>query len=362
MNNNTIKDIRTYELLINHYKNYPKLEPEDIFKYIYQSSFGCEHLVSDEASALSSIEKEYETLSGKQYPKTEQLDGNYCRVYLSHLGNGLKAKTLAKLFCASSKTECDGISLIEQKISIACELVNNGTLPLDKQDFEKKLELWKAAGYPALHHSDVFRTEYKPSYRVVADKYAKFLPLFTEIDKLSQKDSLVIAIEGGSASGKTTLAEYLKQIYGCSVFHMDDYFLRPEQRTKERLSETGGNVDRERFLEEVLKPVIEHKEVTYRPFDCSEQKLCPPITVMPNKLTIIEGAYSMHPLLSPYYDFSVFLDIESEHQKERIQKRNTPQLAKRFFEEWIPLELKYFSEMNIKDKCSLCINVTNKSC
>ncbi len=362
MDNNTNKHGRTYELLINHYKTYPNLEPEDIFKYIYQSSFGCGHFVSDEASALSFIEKEYESLSKAEQPKTEQLDGRYCRISLSHLNNGLKAETLAKLFCASSKAESDGLSLLEQKISIAQQLVTNRVLPLDKETFDKKLELWKASGYPALHHSDSFRREYKPSYRVVADTYADFLPVFTEIDKLSCKDSVVIAIEGASASGKTTLSKLLEQIYGCSVFHMDDFFLRPEQRTAKRLSEAGGNVDRERFLEEVLKPLREHKEVTYRPFDCSAQALCPPITVMPSKLTVIEGAYSMHPSLSQYYDFSVFLDIDSEYQKERINRRNPPKLAKRFFDEWIPLEIKYFYQMCIKDKCSLCVKVADKGC
>ena len=41
---------------------------------------------------------------------------------------------------------------------------------------------------------------------------------------------------------------------------MDDFFLRPEQRTEERLKEVGGNVDRERFLEEVARPLTNKKK------------------------------------------------------------------------------------------------------
>ena len=165
-----------------------------------------------------------------------------------------------------------------------------------------------------------------------------------------------LCIEGGSAAGKTTLSELFSQIYDCcTVFHLDDFFLRPEQRTPERLSEAGGNLDRERFICEVLLPLDRSETVSYRPFDCSTLSLLPTVTAEPTKLTILEGAYSTHPAFRGYYDFSVFLGISDETRRERIQKRNTPIMAERFFSEWIPMEKKYFSAFDIKDKCDLVI-------
>ena len=77
--------------------------------------------------------------------------------------------------------------------------------------------------------------------------------LFSQIEKLfAEKDRVVVAIDGGAASGKTTLADVLSKRYGGAVVHMDDFFLRPEQRTTERFAEVGGNFDRERFMEEVI--------------------------------------------------------------------------------------------------------------
>lgn len=184
-----------------------------------------------------------------------------------------------------------------------------------------------------------------------------FLPLFEEIDSRLSKGALTVAIEGSSASGKTTLAQMLREIYGCTVFHTDDFFLRPEQRTPERYAEAGGNLDRERFLAEVLVPLSRGESVDYRRFDCSLMKLQPPERIKAEKLTVIEGAYSMHPELADYYDFSVFLEISPDLQRERIMKRNSPQAAEMFFEKWIPLENKYFSEMNVKERCSLSIAV-----
>ena len=191
------------------------------------------------------------------------------------------------------------------------------------------------------------------------DKNTKpFFELFAKIDKKLQNGRVILAIEGGSASGKTTLSKTLEENYDCTVFHMDDYFLRPEQRTPERFKEIGGNVDRERFLEEILIPLKNKKTVTYRPFDCSALSLCPPITVTPKKLVVIEGAYSMHKDLERFYDLSVFLNVSPELQKNRIEKRNSLPLAKRFFNEWIPLEKVYFEKTDVKNRCDLTILVS----
>ena len=106
---------------------------------------------------------------------------------------------------------------------------------------------------------------------------------------LAEKDMVIMAIDGKCTSGKTTLASKLAEIYDCNVFHMDDFFLRPEQRTPERFAEVGGNVDYERFQEEVLLPLKSGKAFSYRPFDCSTFALAAPVSVTPKKLNIIEG-------------------------------------------------------------------------
>lgn len=189
-------------------------------------------------------------------------------------------------------------------------------------------------------------------------KHTEYIPVFSKIDELMGSNAnAIIAIEGGSASGKTTLADILCERYDCNVFHADDFFLRPEQRTRERLLEIGGNLDRERFFEEIITPLKERKEVRYRRFDCSRQSLCEPITASPKPLTIVEGVYSMHPFFGKYYDYSIFLDIDSEQQKKRILKRNSLPLANRFFDEWIPLENAYFEATEIKNRVDMILTV-----
>lgn len=180
------------------------------------------------------------------------------------------------------------------------------------------------------------------------------------LDERLKNAPIRLAIEGGSASGKTTLAQLLEERYDATVLHMDDFFLQPHQRTDARLKEPGGNVDRERFLEEVLLPLSTAKPIEYRRFDCKAKTIEPPICLFPKRLTVIEGAYSMHPELSHFYDLSVFLDIESERQRARILKRN-PQTANRFFSEWIPLEQRYFEQTDAKNRCDLVLIISDNN-
>ena len=106
---------------------------------------------------------------------------------------------------------------------------------------------------------------------------------------LARQERVLIAIDGPCTAGKTTLAARLKEEYDCCVLHMDDFFLRPEQRTRDRLAQPGGNVDYERFWEEVLLPLKDGLPFSYRPYDCSRQALAQPVSVIPKKLTVIEG-------------------------------------------------------------------------
>ena len=183
--------------------------------------------------------------------------------------------------------------------------------------------------------------------------------LTAAIDRLlAEKGRAVIALEGGAGSGKTTLAAMLARRYSAAVFHMDDFFLRPEQRTAERLAEPGGNVDRERFLEEVLLPLHRGETVRHRRYDCAAQALLPPAETPSAALTVVEGSYCMHPALAEYYDLTVFLQIPRELQRARILARNGPKAAQRFFDLWIPLEERYFEATDAAARCDLILEVS----
>ena len=178
-----------------------------------------------------------------------------------------------------------------------------------------------------------------------------------QIDLLLERiETVVVAIDGSCTAGKTTLAAFLANRYDCNVIHMDDFFLRTAQRTAERLAETGGNVDYERFREEVLENLRTGKAFSYRSYDCSTGKLKAPVEVQPKQLTIVEGTYSQHPYFGDAYDLRIFLQVSAELRQQRILQRPAF-LHRRFFEEWIPMEQQYFKAFSIGEKSHLNLDL-----
>lgn len=348
-------DIRDF--LRAHCARYPELALQDVFKALYQSAFGCEHLIADPSAAADYIRAEAARSGDRISELVELLGGDYCRVHLGILQDGLSAETFARLFALSARHEECGREKLEAMLTALQTMADAGELPFSAQETAEAVERWRKDGFPPLHHSEIFRQNYAPAYRVLRRDFARALPLFARIDRLAaERSRVLVAIEGGSASGKTTLGELLQNVYGCPVFHMDDFFLRPEQRTEARFTQPGGNVDRERFLEEVLLPLREGKPVDYRRFDCATFTIAPPQRIKAGTLNIVEGAYSMHPDLAPYYDLSVFLPISAEKQRERILKRNAPAHAKQFFDRWIPFEQRYFDALDVRNRCALILS------
>lgn len=170
------------------------------------------------------------------------------------------------------------------------------------------------------------------------------------------KERVIIAIDGRCASGKSTLGRALAKELGCVLIHMDDFFLRPEQRTPERLAQAGENVDHGRFLEEVLSPLAQGVSFTYRPWECHRQDFGEPITVEPAKTAIVEGSYACHPDLWDYYDLRIFLTVDRETQLDRIAVRNGKEGLAAFKEKWIPLEERYFEAYDLAARCDIVID------
>ena len=172
---------------------------------------------------------------------------------------------------------------------------------------------------------------------------------------LEERERAIVAIDGRCAAGKTTLARELEEHFLCNTIHMDEFFLRPEQRTAERFAQAGGNVDHERFLTDVLLMLKKGLPFAYRPFDCHTMSLQKAISVIPTALTIVEGSYSCHPELWDYYDLHIFLDIDEDLQQQRILLRNGAEGLAVFQERWIPMEERYFDAFDLRRRCEVCL-------
>lgn len=184
-----------------------------------------------------------------------------------------------------------------------------------------------------------------------------YTALTAAIDALLMRQQVVVAaIDGRCAAGKSGLGALLAARYDAALIHMDDFFLRPEQRTPQRFAEPGGNVDYERFRKEVLEALPRAQAFAYTPFDCRRWGMGEPVQVPVSRLYIIEGVYSHHPYFGAYWDVSVFLRVSPEEQLRRIRQRNGDELLQRFVQEWIPMEERYFRHFGIAQAAQLCFD------
>lgn len=172
---------------------------------------------------------------------------------------------------------------------------------------------------------------------------------YQDLLKLIQtKPNVVLAIDGPSGSGKSTFADQLQRDFGCTVFRIDDYFLPDSMKTEERLSEVGGLLDYERFQQEVLEH-LHGNTIKSNHFNCKTQQLEQRDAVRRTNVVVVEGVYSMHPRFRPYYDYMVFLTVDSDVQINRILKRSNKEKLLRYQTEWIPRENSYFDTYSVKE-------------
>lgn len=112
-------DNQTRAFLLAHCQAYPRLELTDLFKALYQSACGCEHLVGDASAAAAYITDEAASCKPHSGAVIEPLDGEYVRVHLDILKDGLNADTFARLFACSAEHH-DGAKPCLRKSSTFC--------------------------------------------------------------------------------------------------------------------------------------------------------------------------------------------------------------------------------------------------
>jgi len=174
----------------------------------------------------------------------------------------------------------------------------------------------------------------------------------------SNKDIIWVAIDGPAGSGKSSLGKFLNDNFICNVFHMDDFFLPPEKKTEIRLAEVGGNVDYERFKEEIIGNVMSGNNFTFNVYDCHTLSFFETGKVFQKRLNIVEGVYSMHPSYINIYDYKIFLNVNKNKQKQRILDRSNEKKLERFEKVWLPMENRYFEATDLKNKCDVVFDTS----
>lgn len=157
------------DILLTHAARYPKMEPTDAVKLLYQSEFGGGHLIKNEEACLKYLHTEYESTPQRMdAPLLEDIGNGIFRVSLAALdAHGYSPVTLGQDFIRSSSISRGNLQHFRQQLQLLRELTRAGQMPFSPAELECYLLGYEKAGYPAVSHSDAYREAYHPAYRVV---------------------------------------------------------------------------------------------------------------------------------------------------------------------------------------------------
>ncbi len=163
---------------------------------------------------------------------------------------------------------------------------------------------------------------------------------------IEQSGAAVIAIDGYCGSGKTFVADRLKEL-GCRVIRTDDFYPF-DTASRLRAELNSVNLDFERLIKEIPDP---SGAISYKKYDCKAKKFTV-ISLPDNRLTVIEGSYSHFPLL-PYEMKRVYLECPYAVRYERIRTRSN---FEDFIKKWLPMEEAYQRKYSIKEKADIILS------
>ena len=173
-------------------------------------------------------------------------------------------------------------------------------------------------------------------------------------EELKKGTPVILALEGGAATGKSTLGKQLADEFQAPLISMDDFFLPLALRTEARFSQPGGNIHYERFHDQVAQAIRKNEGIRYQVFDCGIGDYAGIREIAPCPLLIVEGVYSLHPAYRDIYSLRFFLKTTPETQDARLHARGE-WLYDRFQSLWLPLESAYFGAEDLEKGCDLVL-------
>lgn len=346
------------DIMLAQLRLYPEMEFRDAVKLLYQQCFGPGHLVTNSNESLARLEVETRHAAPVAHV-IEDIGGGYARVMLGAVeSTGVSLPLLNRIFVASAARPKASIPDFEAKLEGLLHLCEGKILPFDPAESRTRLDRYRREGYPMLSHSASYKVTYHPAYRVIDSRFVPLFPVLVPLEQELRRRPGILAIDGRAAAGKSTAAALLSSLWPSSVISLDDFFLPADKRTETRLAEPGGNVDYERFKEEVLDNLASNSPFTYRVFDCSVMDFHGQHELSPRPLTIVEGSYSLQPYFGQYYDWALFMDIDPQAQLERVRQRNGEEMTEAFRSMWIPMEEYYFKSFGIRERADFVIRTT----
>lgn len=179
----------------------------------------------------------------------------------------------------------------------------------------------------------------------------------------SKKGPILVALDGRSGVGKSTLSQLVAEKTGGVIIVSDDFYSGGNDDKWQGYSaqaKADEAIDWKRMRREVLEPLLAGRPVSWHPlaFDPGvgwtgwKDEL---VSLEPADVLILDGAYSARPELADIIDVSVLIEALDKTRQERILAREGAAFAMAWHKVWDSAEDYYFSKIRPKESFDLVI-------
>jgi uridine kinase len=168
---------------------------------------------------------------------------------------------------------------------------------------------------------------------------------------------LLIAIDGCSGSGKSSIATLVVEILGATLIATDDFFAAhiSDQGWLSRscMERAADAIDWQRLTSEVLEPLLRRTPAQWHSFDF-EAGVRPDgsyaikadcIRYRPGDIIVLEGAYSTRPELAGLIDLKILIDVPVAIRHRRLIEREEGDFLAKWHDIWDGAEQFYFQHL-----------------
>ena len=168
---------------------------------------------------------------------------------------------------------------------------------------------------------------------------------------------IVIALDGRTGAGKSTMAAALVDRLPATVIPTDDFFAADitnagwdERTAAERARDA---IDWRRIRESVLEPLLAMRPASWHPFDFAAgtrpdgtyPMASNAVRREPAPVIILDGAYSARPELADVIDLCVLVEVSTSTRLTRLAARDDPAFRVAWHDRWDAAESYYFTNV-----------------
>ena len=177
-------------------KKHPSVMPQDIVKMCYQAAFGAEHLLSNAKAAEEYFDAEFKSVKENNIDLYEYVSPDFCRVNIAAWKNCAMAKEwLFEMFRITAGQKSPANDNFSGFIKIAEETAKSGGFPFRYENWRRFIEDYEKNGIRPIHHSDNYRNNEYPAYRIISSQFIRLFPLLKDLSELPDNNGIQLIRE-----------------------------------------------------------------------------------------------------------------------------------------------------------------------